>query len=131
MGKFIVFPDVSEEHRWRLVSANGQITGASAEGYTRKEDAERGIRTHVHNVYAAIGGTGDEAEVAAVDKAMDDGLVVEYEGYTEDGEIDLSYIKEHAPETEPTPEDEAAKLKAEEEDAAGAGTGVEDEAPAA
>src|SRR5689334_10005615 len=43
MENFEVYEDDSGEWRWRVKGDNGQIVAAS-EGYTRKADAERGLR---------------------------------------------------------------------------------------
>ncbi len=44
LARYEVFEDHAGEWRWRLRSANGEIL-AQSEGYTRKEDAARAIRT--------------------------------------------------------------------------------------
>lgn len=38
---FEIYEDIDGEWRWRLVADNGEIV-AQSEGYSRKEDAERG-----------------------------------------------------------------------------------------
>lgn len=40
---FEVYQDRAEEWRWRLVARNGNIVADSAEGYTSKQGAKRGI----------------------------------------------------------------------------------------
>jgi uncharacterized protein YegP (UPF0339 family) len=42
LARYEVFEDEAGEFRWRLRAANGEII-AQSEGYTRKEDAERGL----------------------------------------------------------------------------------------
>jgi uncharacterized protein YegP (UPF0339 family) len=40
---FELYEDAKKEHRWRLKAANGQIVGASSEGYKAKADAEKAV----------------------------------------------------------------------------------------
>ena len=40
--RYEVFEDDAGEWRWRLIAGNGEVV-AQSEGYTRKEDAARGI----------------------------------------------------------------------------------------
>jgi uncharacterized protein YegP (UPF0339 family) len=40
-ARFEIFQDTAGEYRWRLVATNGEVV-AQSEGYTRKQDAERG-----------------------------------------------------------------------------------------
>ena len=42
---FEVFQDTSDEWRWRLVAANGNIIADSGEGYQSKQGAQRGIES--------------------------------------------------------------------------------------
>lgn len=49
---FEIYQDVPGEWRWRLVAKNGEII-ATGEGYTRKEDANRGIETVIQTVHLA------------------------------------------------------------------------------
>jgi uncharacterized protein YegP (UPF0339 family) len=44
IARYEVFKDEGGEWRWRLQAANGEII-AQSEGYTRREDAERGLTT--------------------------------------------------------------------------------------
>jgi uncharacterized protein YegP (UPF0339 family) len=39
--KFEVYEDNKKEYRWRLKAANGQVIGASSEGYKAKSDCEK------------------------------------------------------------------------------------------
>jgi uncharacterized protein YegP (UPF0339 family) len=41
--KFEVYKDKAMEYRWRLKAANGQIIGASSEGYKAQRDADHAI----------------------------------------------------------------------------------------
>jgi len=45
-GRYEVFEDASGQWRWRLVAGNGEVV-AQSEAYTRKQDAERGVRDAV------------------------------------------------------------------------------------
>jgi uncharacterized protein YegP (UPF0339 family) len=40
---FEVYEDKQKEYRWRLKAANGQVIGASSEGYKAKADCEKAI----------------------------------------------------------------------------------------
>jgi len=42
---FELYQDRGSEWRWRLVASNGNIVADSAEGYTSKQGAKRGIRS--------------------------------------------------------------------------------------
>ena len=42
-ARFEVYEDRAGQHRWRLKAANGRVVADSAEGYTRKADAERAV----------------------------------------------------------------------------------------
>ncbi|WEL18390.1 MULTISPECIES: HVO_2922 family protein [unclassified Halorhabdus] len=44
-ARFELFLDRAEEWRWRLVASNGEIIADSAEGYTSKQGAKRGIES--------------------------------------------------------------------------------------
>jgi len=50
---FEVFRDTASEWRWRLVHRNGDIIATSGEGYTRRRDAENGLRSVVGNAPGA------------------------------------------------------------------------------
>jgi len=41
-SKLEFYKDKKKQHRWRLVASNGDIIACSGEGYTRKENAEKG-----------------------------------------------------------------------------------------
>lgn len=49
MGTFQLFEDRAGEWRWRLVHRNGNIIATSGEGYTSKQNAEKGIRSVLRN----------------------------------------------------------------------------------
>jgi uncharacterized protein YegP (UPF0339 family) len=42
-AKFEVYLDSSNEYRWRLKSANGQVIATGGEGYSSKVGCENGI----------------------------------------------------------------------------------------
>ena len=42
---FEVYEDRKKEHRFRIKGANGQVIGASSEGYKAKADAEKAVET--------------------------------------------------------------------------------------
>lgn len=50
---FEVFQDNSDEWRWRLVAANGNIIADSGEGYRSKQGAQRGIESVKNSAAAA------------------------------------------------------------------------------
>lgn len=45
LARFEVFLDRADEWRWRLVHQNGNVIATSGEGYTRKHNATKGIRS--------------------------------------------------------------------------------------
>lgn len=49
LARFEVFQDSDNEWRWRLRHRNGNIIATSGEGYTRKHNAQRGLRSVVEN----------------------------------------------------------------------------------
>lgn len=49
LARFEIFRDQGEEWRWRLVHRNGNVIATSGEGYTRKHNAEKGLRSVVRN----------------------------------------------------------------------------------
>lgn len=55
------------EFGWRYRSANGQITAASGEGFTRREDAERAVRDFTGEIIAKQGETGHEVKHVEAD----------------------------------------------------------------
>lgn len=48
--KFEVYRDKKGEYRWRLLTSNGRIAADSGEGYTRREDAHRAIKTLLKDI---------------------------------------------------------------------------------
>ncbi|WP_459194496.1 HVO_2922 family protein [Halosimplex sp. J119] len=48
-ARFEVFRDRADEWRWRLVHRNGNVIATSGEGYTRRHNAEKGLRSVVRN----------------------------------------------------------------------------------
>lgn len=53
LGTFEVFEDRAGEWRWRLVHRNGNVIATSGEGYTRRRNAEKGLRSVVENAPGA------------------------------------------------------------------------------
>lgn len=53
LGTFEVFRDSAGEWRWRLVHRNGNVIAASGEGYTRRHNAEKGMRSVMKNAPGA------------------------------------------------------------------------------
>ncbi|WP_225332937.1 amphi-Trp domain-containing protein [Halomicrobium urmianum] len=53
MARFQVFRDRADEWRWRLVHRNGNVIATSGEGYTRRRNAEKGLRSVVANAPGA------------------------------------------------------------------------------
>jgi uncharacterized protein YegP (UPF0339 family) len=51
---FEVFPGEDDQHYYHLIAANGEVLFVS-EGYTRREDAERGLVTALSAMREAIG----------------------------------------------------------------------------
>jgi amphi-Trp domain-containing protein len=49
LAQFEVFRDRADEWRWRLRHRNGNIIATSGEGYTRKHNAWKGLRSVVQN----------------------------------------------------------------------------------
>ena len=49
LARFQLFQDRAGEWRWRLVHRNGNIIATSGEGYTRRHNAEKGLRSVVAN----------------------------------------------------------------------------------
>ncbi|WP_290809844.1 amphi-Trp domain-containing protein [Halovivax sp.] len=60
LGRFELFEDRAGEWRWRLVHRNGNVIATSGEGYTRKHNAEKGLRS--------VLATAPGAEIVAVDE---------------------------------------------------------------
>lgn len=44
MAKFTIYKDKSGEYRWNLKAKNGETIADSAEGYSSKQNCERGIK---------------------------------------------------------------------------------------
>ena len=53
LGTFELFKDRAGEWRWRLVHRNGNVIATSGEGYTRRRNAEKGLRSVVENAPGA------------------------------------------------------------------------------
>jgi amphi-Trp domain-containing protein len=53
LARFEVFRDRGEEWRWRLRHRNGNIIATSGEGYTRKHNAWKGLRSVMQNASGA------------------------------------------------------------------------------
>lgn len=51
--RFEVFQDSAGEYRWRLVSVNGKTIADSGEGYSRKRDVRRAVKTLRLSVWLA------------------------------------------------------------------------------
>lgn len=49
LARFELFRDSGEEWRWRLRHRNGNIIATSGEGYTRKHNARKGLRSVIEN----------------------------------------------------------------------------------
>lgn len=49
VARFEIFRDRAEEWRWRLRHRNGNIIAVSGEGYTRKHNAKKGLRSVMAN----------------------------------------------------------------------------------
>ncbi|MFC7165788.1 amphi-Trp domain-containing protein [Halospeciosus flavus] len=49
LARFQVYRDRGGKWRWRLVHRNGNIVASSAQGYTTKRNAEKGMRSVVQN----------------------------------------------------------------------------------
>ena len=59
LGRFEVFRDRADEWRWRLVHRNGNIIATSGEGYTSRQNAEKGLRSVMTNAPGADVTTGE------------------------------------------------------------------------
>ncbi|GAA0663882.1 HVO_2922 family protein [Natronoarchaeum mannanilyticum] len=53
LARFEVYRDRADEWRWRLVHRNGNIIAASGEGYTTRQNAEKGMRSVMRNAPGA------------------------------------------------------------------------------
>ena len=60
LARFELFRDRNDEWRWRLRHRNGNIIATSGEGYTRKHNARKGIRSVMQNASGAE--IGEDAE---------------------------------------------------------------------
>ena len=49
LARFEVFLDKGDEWRWRLVHRNGNVIATGGEGYTRKHNALKGLRSVMRN----------------------------------------------------------------------------------
>lgn len=49
LARFELFRDQADEWRWRLRHRNGNIIATSGEGYTRKHNAQKGLRSVMAN----------------------------------------------------------------------------------
>lgn len=54
VARFEVFRDRAGEWRWRLRHRNGNVIAVSGEGYTRKHNARKGLRSVMENSSAAV-----------------------------------------------------------------------------
>ncbi|MBX0321918.1 DUF1508 domain-containing protein [Halomicroarcula sp. F13] len=53
LARFELFRDRADEWRWRLRHRNGNVIATSGEGYTRKHNARKGMRSVVENAPGA------------------------------------------------------------------------------
>ncbi|MFB6268772.1 MAG: HVO_2922 family protein [Halobacterium sp.] len=53
LARFEVFQDKADEYRWRLRHRNGNVIATSGEGYTRKHNARKGLRSVMQNAPGA------------------------------------------------------------------------------
>jgi uncharacterized protein YegP (UPF0339 family) len=53
LARFEVFKDAAGEFRWRLRHRNGNVIASSGEGYTRKHNAWKGLRSVMRNAPGA------------------------------------------------------------------------------
>ena len=53
MIKITYYIDKAGEHRWRITHINGNIIGASTEGYKNLADAEHNLSTLTNILYSA------------------------------------------------------------------------------
>lgn len=53
-ARFELFRDNRDEWRWRLRHSNGNVIATSGEGYTRKHNAKKGIKSVVRNSSDAV-----------------------------------------------------------------------------
>ena len=53
LGRFELFEDRAGEWRWRLVHRNGNVVATSGEGYSRKHNARKGLRSVMRNAEGA------------------------------------------------------------------------------
>ena len=53
-GQFQVYKDRADEWRWRLVHRNGNVIADSGEGYTTRQNAEKGLRSVMKNAPGAV-----------------------------------------------------------------------------
>lgn len=53
LGRFELYRDRGDEWRWRLRHRNGNVIATSGEGYTRKHNARKGLRSVMQNAPGA------------------------------------------------------------------------------
>ncbi|QIO22168.1 HVO_2922 family protein [Haloarcula sp. JP-L23] len=53
LARFELFRDRNDEWRWRLRHRNGNVVATSGEGYTRKHNARKGLRSVIQNAPGA------------------------------------------------------------------------------
>lgn len=53
--KFEIYTDAEGKYRWRLTSPNGEIVGASSQGFASKESAERNAKLVLDGLADAVG----------------------------------------------------------------------------
>jgi uncharacterized protein YegP (UPF0339 family) len=68
--KIEVYQDRAELWRWRLVAANGRIVADSGEGYSRRRDALRAVRTFRGLAWRAPVVEVAMSEQAAIDRRL-------------------------------------------------------------
>jgi len=54
LGRFELYRDRGDEWRWRLRHRNGNVIASSGEGYTRKANAQKGLRSVMRNAPGAV-----------------------------------------------------------------------------
>lgn len=58
---FETYPDSAGEYRWRLTAANGEILGASSEGFSSESEAGKNAWRVISGLTAALGVTHNSA----------------------------------------------------------------------
>ncbi len=59
LARFELFRDRADEWRWRLRHRNGNVIATSGEGYTRKHNARKGLRSVMRNAGGASVGESE------------------------------------------------------------------------